>query len=86
MIEPSLKSEGHGCQAYTVDRYVSMIKQASKILSEDTALLRRVQIYYSCHKFSGQKLKDIGLHFGIGVSGVFQSSRRVGCKSKTIKS
>jgi len=31
-----------------------------------------VQIYYLCHKFSGQKLKDIGLHFGIGVSGVFQ--------------
>jgi len=45
-----------------------MIKEASKILSEDTALLRRVQIYYLCHKFSGQKLKDIGLHFGIGVS------------------
>ena len=33
----------HRCQAYTVDRYVSMIKQASKILNEDTELLRRVR-------------------------------------------
>jgi hypothetical protein len=38
------------------------IKHAAKVLSEDAALLRRVQIYL-CHKFSGQKLKDIGLHF-----------------------
>lgn len=53
-----------------------IIKQAAKVLSEDAALLRRVQIYL-CHKFSGQKLKDIGLHFGIGVSGVSQASRRV---------
>jgi hypothetical protein len=33
-----------------------------------------------CHKISGQKLKDIGLHFGIGVSGVSQASRRVQIK------
>jgi hypothetical protein len=38
-----------------------------------------VQIYL-CHKISGQKLKDIGLHFGIGVSGVSQASRRVQIK------
>jgi hypothetical protein len=30
-----------------------------------------------CHKFKGQKLKDIGLLFGVGVSGVSQTSRRV---------
>jgi putative transposase len=35
-----------------------------------------VQIYF-CHRFSGQKLKDIGVQFGIGVSGVSQASRRV---------
>ena len=45
-------------------------------MSDDVALLKRVQIYL-CHKFSGQKSKDIGLHFGIGVSGVSQASRRV---------
>ena len=35
---------------------------------------------YLCHKSGGQKLKDIGLHFGIGVSGVSQASRRVQIK------
>ncbi len=61
-----------------------IIKQATKVLSEDAALLKRVQIYL-CHKISGQKLKDIGLHFGIGVSGVSQASGELRCKSKTIK-
>jgi hypothetical protein len=61
-----------------------IIKQAAKVLSEDAALLKRVQIYL-CHKFSGQKLKDIGLHFGIGVSGVSQAGRRVGWQIKDDK-
>jgi chromosomal replication initiation ATPase DnaA len=43
-----------------------------------------VQIYL-CHKISGQKLKDIGLHFGIGVSGVSQASRRVALQIKDDK-
>ncbi len=53
-------------------------------MSEDAALLKRVQIYL-CHKISGQKLKDIGLHFGIVVSGVSQASRRVGLQIKDDK-
>ena len=61
-----------------------IIERVSKELSEDTALLKRVQIYL-CHKFSGQKLKDIGLHFGIGVSGVSQASRRVALQIKDDK-
>ena len=40
-----------------------------------------VQIYL-CHRYSGQKLKDIGTHFGIGVSGVSQASRRVAMQIK----
>ena len=40
---------------------------------------KREQIYL-CHKISGQKLKDIGLHFGIGVSGVSQATHRVQIK------
>ncbi len=52
-----------------------IIKQAAKVLNEDAALLKRVQIYL-CHKFSGQKLEDIWFHVGIGVSGVSQASRR----------
>jgi len=61
-----------------------IIKQAGKVLSGDAALSRRVQIYL-CHRFSGQKLKDIGLHFGIGVSGVSQASRRVALQIKNDK-
>jgi len=38
-----------------------------------------------CHKISGQKLKDIGLHFGIDVSGVSQASRRVALQIKDDK-
>ena len=61
-----------------------IIKQGAIVLSEDAALLKRVQIYL-CHKFSGQKLKDIGFHFGIGVSGVSQASRRVALQIKDDK-
>jgi len=53
-------------------------------LSEDVGLLKRVQIYL-CHKFSGQKLKDIGLRFVIGVSGVSQASSRVESQIKDDK-
>jgi DNA-directed RNA polymerase specialized sigma subunit len=53
-----------------------IIDEIEKKIPEDMALLKRVQIYV-CHRYSGQKLKDIGEYFGIGVSGVSQSSRRV---------
>ena len=71
-------------QFYEMPDIEEIIKQAAKVLSEDTALLKRVQIYL-CHKFSGQKLKDIGYHFGIGVSGVSQASRRVALQIKDDK-
>ena len=74
-------SKRHRCQTYTVDRYVSMIKQAAKVLGENVALLKRVRIYLH-RRFSGQKLKDIGIHFGIGVSGVSQASLRVALQIK----
>ena len=61
-----------------------IIRQAAKVLCEDAALLKRVQIYL-CHRLSGQTLKDIGLHFGIGVSGVSQASRRVALQIKDDK-
>jgi len=71
-------------QFYEMPDLEEIIKQAANVLSEDAALLKRVQIYL-CHKFSGQKLKDIGLHFGIGVSGVSQASRRVALQIKDDK-
>ena len=71
-------------QFYEMPDLERIIKQAAKVLNEDAALLKRVQIYL-CHKFSGQKLKEIGLHFGIGVSGVSQASRRVALQIKDDK-
>ena len=53
-----------------------IIDKIEKKFPGDNALLKRVQIYV-CHRYSGQKLKDIGEYFGIGISGVSQSSRRV---------
>ena len=58
-----------------------MIKQAAKVLGENVALLKRVRIYLH-RRFSGKKLKDIGIHFGIGVSGVSQASLRVALQIK----
>jgi REP element-mobilizing transposase RayT len=69
---------------YEMPDLEEIIENVAKELSEDAALLKRVQIYL-CHKFSGQKLKDIGLHFGIGVSGVSQASRRVAMQIKDDK-
>ena len=58
-----------------------MIKQAAKVLGENATLLKRVRIYLH-RRFSWQKLKDIGIHFGIGVSGVSQASLRVALQIK----
>ena len=69
---------------YQMPDIKKIIKQAAKVLNEDAALLKRVQIYL-CHRFSGQKLKEIGLHFGIGVSGVSQAIRRVALQIKDDK-
>ena len=32
---------------------------------------------FLCQRYTAEKLKDIGTHFGIGESGVSQASRRV---------
>ena len=51
-------------------------RQVEKTIQDDFALSKRVKIYL-CHRYSGQRLNDIGKHFGIGESGVSQASRRV---------
>jgi putative transposase len=56
-----------------IEQIIDKVKQ---VITEDSALIKRVQIYL-CHRYSGQKLKGIGLYFGIGQSGVSQASRRV---------
>ncbi|MCP4551369.1 MAG: hypothetical protein GY834_04870, partial [Bacteroidetes bacterium] len=40
-----------------IEQIIAKVKQ---VITEDSALIKRVQIYL-CHRYSGQKLKDIGL-------------------------
>ncbi len=46
---------------------------------KDKVLSRNVKMYL-CQRYTGKKLKEIGLHFGIGESGVSQCCRRVAQK------
>ena len=52
------------------------------VLGKQPALAQHVKLFL-CRKCTGEKLKDIGIHFGIGESGVSQGSRRVADKKKT---
>jgi len=49
------------------------------IFEKDQALARNIKRYL-CQRYTGEKLKDIGKHFGIGESGVSQACRRVAQK------
>ena len=51
---------------------------------QDKALARNVKMYL-CQKYTSKKLKQIGLQFGIGESGVSQSCRRVAQKTEKDK-
>jgi len=46
------------------------------VFTKDKVLARNVKMYL-CQRYTGKKLKEIGLHFGIGESGVSQACRRV---------
>ena len=48
----------------------------NKSFSNNAKLERNVKIYL-CQKHTGEKLKDIGISFGISESGVSQAGRRV---------
>jgi putative transposase len=49
------------------------------VFTQNKALARNVKMYL-CQKYTGKKLKEIGLQFGIGESGVSQSCKRVAQK------
>ena len=49
------------------------------VLTEDKNLTRNIKMYL-CQRYTGYKLKEIGLQFGIGESGVSQACRRVANK------
>ncbi len=53
--------------------------EVESVFRKEKALSRNVKMYL-CQKYTGEKLKDISIHFGIGESGVSQASRRVAQK------
>ena len=56
-----------------------IFKEVELVLTEDKSLARNVKMYL-CQRYTGKKLKEIGLYFGIGESGVSQACRRVAQK------
>ena len=64
-----------------------IFEEVELVFSKNKILARNVKMYL-CQRNTGKKLKEIGLHFGIGESGVSQACRRVAQKlekDKTLK-
>jgi len=49
-----------------------IFEEVELVLPDDKALARNVKMYL-CRRYTGERLKDIGRHFGIGESGVSQA-------------
>ena len=58
--------------------------KVESVFGKESALGRNVKMFLS-QRYTGEKLKDIGTHFGIGESGVSQASRRVNDKIRSDK-
>lgn len=58
--------------------------EVDRLFREQSVLSRNIKLFL-CHRYTGEKLKNIGVHFGIGESGVSQASRRVADKIKKDK-
>ena len=56
-----------------------IFEEVELVFTKDKVLARNVKMYL-CQRYTGKKLKEIGLHFGIGESGVSQVCRRVAQK------
>ncbi len=61
-----------------------IFEEVELVFTQDKVLARNVKMYL-CQKYTGERLKDIGLHFGIGESGVSQACRRVAQKTEKDK-
>jgi REP element-mobilizing transposase RayT len=59
-------------------------KAVDSVLMPNPKLARQVKLHL-CHRYSGQKLREIGKRYGIGESGVTQASRRIGSKARQDK-
>ncbi len=56
-----------------------IFEKVELVFTRDKVLARTVKMYL-CQRNTGKKLKEIGMHFGIGESGVSQVCRRVAQK------
>lgn len=56
-----------------------IFEEVELVFTKDKVMARNVKMYL-CQRYTGKKLKEIGLHFGIGESGVSQACRRVSQK------
>src|SRR3989338_712132 len=78
------------------DRDIPALRELKKVLIED--IMKEVEAtfkgkhsfskkaaLYLCHRYSGRTLKEIGGYFGMGESGVSQSSRRFSLKLEVNK-
>ncbi len=61
-----------------------IFEERELVFTKDKVLARNVKMYL-CQRYTGKKLKEIGLHFGIGESGVSQTCRRVAQKTEKDK-
>lgn len=55
-------------------------KAVDAVLSSEPKIARQVKLHL-CHRYSGMKLREIGLRFGMGQSGITQASRRIALKT-----
>lgn len=53
----------------------AIAEEVNSLLGGNEKLCRNAALYL-CHRYSGRKLREIGLHFGVSESGVTQASRR----------
>ena len=61
-----------------------IFNEVESVFKGEKALARNVKMYL-CQRYTGEKLRDIGIHFGIEASGVSQTCRRVAKKMETDK-
>jgi len=76
---PALKSLS---KRYTVEE---ISNQVDMVIKDDAVLSRNIKIYLF-QRYTGNRLDDIGRHFGIGGSGVCQAGRRISNRIKRDKS
>jgi len=58
---------------------MSILDEVEYVFRKEKALARNVKMYL-CQRNTGEKLKDIGIYFGIEASGISQACRRVAQK------